>query len=32
MYVKLSKDKLISRWIDQENLIYVKLNSLKKHA
>ena len=32
MYVKLSKDKLIGRWIDQGNLIYVKWNSMKKHA
>ena len=29
MDVKVSKDKHISRWVDQENLIYVKTIMLK---
>ena len=30
--VKVSKDKHISRWVDQENRIYVRWNRIKKHA
>ena len=29
MDVKVSKDKHIRRWIDQKNLIYVRLNRIK---
>ena len=29
MEVKVSKDKNISRWVDQENLIYVRWNRIK---
>ena len=29
MNVKLSKDKHISRWVDQENLTYVRWNRIK---
>ena len=29
MYVKVSKCKNISRWVDRENLIYVRLNRIK---
>ena len=32
MDVKVSKDKYISRWVDQENLIYVRWNSIKNDA
>ena len=32
MDVKVSKDKNISRWVDQENLIYVRWNRIKNHA
>ena len=32
MDVKVSKDKHISRWIDRENLIYVRWNRIKNHA
>ena len=31
MDVKVSKDKHISRWTDQENLIYVRWNSKNMH-
>ena len=29
MNVEFSKDKHISRWVDQENLIYVRWNRMK---
>ena len=29
MDIKVSKDKNISRWVDQENLIYVRWNRIK---
>ena len=32
MYVKVSKDKHSSRWVDWENLIYVRWNSINKCA
>ena len=32
MDIKVSKDKNISRWVDQENLIYVRCNRVKNHA
>ena len=32
MDIKFSKDKHISRWVDQENLIYVRWNKTKNHA
>ena len=32
MDVKISKDENISRWVDQENLIYVRWNRIKNHA
>ena len=32
IYVKISKDKNISRWVDQENLIYIRWNRIKNHA
>ena len=32
MDIKVSKDKHITRWVDQENLIYVRWNRLKNHA
>ena len=32
MDVKVSKDKNISRWVDQENLIYVRWNRIKNRA
>ena len=32
MDVKVSKDKNISRWVDRENLIYVRWNRIKNHA
>ena len=30
--IKVSKDKNISRWVDRENLIYVRWNRIKNHA
>ena len=30
MDVNVSKDKNISRWVDRENLIYVRWNRMKK--
>ena len=30
--VQVSKDKTISRWVNQEDLIYVRWNRPKKHA
>ena len=30
--VKVSKDKNISRWVDQEKLIYVRWNRIENHA
>ena len=32
MDVKVSKDKHICRWVDQEKLIYVRWNRIKNHA
>ena len=32
MDVKVSKDKNISRWVDRENLIYVRWNRIKNRA
>ena len=32
MDVKVSKDKSISRWVDQQNLIYVRWNKIKNCA
>ena len=32
MDFEVSKDTYISRWVDSENLIYVKLNSIKNCA
>ena len=32
MDVKVSKDKNISRWVDQENLIYVRRKGIKNRA
>ena len=32
MDVKVSKDKHISRWVDRENLIYVRWNKFKSRA
>ena len=32
MDVKVSKDKIISRWVDLENLIYVRWNKIKNPA
>ena len=32
IYVKISKDKNISRWVDQENLIYIRWNRIKNRA
>ena len=32
MDVKVSKDKNISRWVDRENLIYVRWNRMKNRA
>ena len=32
MDVKVSKGKIISRWVDGENLIYVRSNRIKKRA
>ena len=32
MDVKVSKDQNISRWVDWENLIYVRQNRIKNHA
>ena len=32
MDVKVSKGKIISRWVDGENLIYFRSNRIKKRA
>ena len=32
MDVKVSKDKNINRWVDRENLIYVRWNRIKNRA
>ena len=32
MDVKVSKDKHIGRWVDQENLIHIRWNGIKNHA
>ena len=32
MDIKVSKDKNISRWVDRENLIYVRWNRIKNRA
>ena len=32
MAVKISRDKHISIWVDQENLIFVRWNGIKNHV
>ena len=32
MDVKVSRDKRIGKWVDQENVIYVRLKRIKNNA